>query len=84
MTQLELPMKPHSGLTASDLRDFTESRKRIYNLMIDGQWHSASEIIEVSRQREGLRRLRELRNWFDIDKKNAGDRNYFYKLKEKE
>ena len=50
------------ALTDSDLEDFNEAEARVYNLMKDRRWHSASEIVEVSGQREGLRRLRELRS----------------------
>ena len=83
--QIELSYPaPFKGLTHSDMQDFTEARKAIYNLMIDGRWHNADEIISVSGQREGLRRLRELREWFDIDKKSVGNRHFAYKLKEKQ
>lgn len=81
MTQLTLDYsRPFNCLTEKDMQDFTHARKAIYNLMIDGQWHSAEDIIEVSGQREGLRRMRDLRKWFDIDKRNAGNRNFEYKL----
>ena len=85
MTQLELAYpRPFPLLTEQDMADFSTARKRVYELMISGKWHTAEEIIEVAGQREGLRRLRELRAWFVIDKRNNGNRNFSYKLTQKE
>ena len=48
-------------LTRSDLTYMQSQRARVLWLMLDGFWHSATEIITWSRGREGLRRMRELR-----------------------
>lgn len=57
-------MKP----TEQDKADFNKARTRIFKLMSDQKWHTADKIIRVSQQREGLRRLRELRKRSDVAK----------------
>ena len=84
MTQLELKYTtPFQGLTENDMIDFSKARRRVYALMSDGLWHTAEDIITASGIREGLRRLRELREWFDVDVRNTGKRNFEYQLKER-
>jgi len=48
-------------LQRSDLVDLKSQRARVLWLMLDGLWHTATEILVWSRGREGLRRMRELR-----------------------
>jgi hypothetical protein len=48
-------------LTREDIEDMDVQRNRVLYLMLDGLWHSADQIINYSRGREGLRRMRELR-----------------------
>ena len=48
-------------LTADDLPDLDAQRGRVFELMVDGNWHSGPKILRVANGTEGLRRLRELR-----------------------
>lgn len=48
-------------LKPADLPALTAAERRIFDLMLDHRWHTANEIIGVSGQREGLRRMRQLR-----------------------
>ena len=81
MNQLEMIYtQPFNGLTEEDMKDFSRARRAIYSLMKDGAWHGADNIIAVSGIREGLRRMRELREWYTVEKRNAGNRNFEYKL----
>jgi hypothetical protein len=79
-------MQPYnSTLTAADMRDFSEATQKVYELMKDGEFHDAETIIATSGIREGLRRLRELRTLYTIEKRrNGASRNYQYRLLKKE
>jgi hypothetical protein len=70
-------------ITDYDLSDFSKAKKRIVDLMSDGAWHTATEIIEASGQREGLRRLRDLRGkGIDVEVTRDGDkREFLYRIK---
>lgn len=72
----------HGILTKEDLPDLTEASRRIFNLMKDGAWHTAEEIEAVSEQREGLRRMRDLRRrGHEIEVKRDGStRRFLYRL----
>jgi hypothetical protein len=48
-------------LSRQDVRDLKNQRAKVLYLMLDGLWHQADQIISYSGGREGLRRLRELR-----------------------
>jgi hypothetical protein len=48
-------------LTPNDLKSFDQAEQRIFDLMKDCGWHSATDIIAASQQREGLRRMRSLK-----------------------
>jgi threonyl-tRNA synthetase len=48
-------------LTPDALAGLSKATARVYELLKDGHWHSATSIIEASGIREGLRRVRELR-----------------------
>ena len=68
--------------TEKDRSDFSEAEQKILNLLRQGGWHSASKIIEVSGQREGLRRLRALRQkGFEIEKQKLEGREFIYRMK---
>lgn len=69
-------------LTEADIPELNAATARILELMNDGKWHGADEIIECSGQREGLRRLRSLRSrGFTVERKRNGDpRNFVYRV----
>lgn len=68
--------------TEKDKADFSEAEKKILEFMKDGEWHTATKIIEVSGQREGLRRLRALRDkGFQIEKQKWQGREFIYRMK---
>lgn len=70
-------------LTPSDIVAFSEAEKRILELMEDGGWYCASDVIHVSKQREGLRRLRNFRDkGFSVErrKQEASEREFEYRL----
>jgi hypothetical protein len=69
-------------LNEKDLKAFGKAEKKIYELMCDLEWHSATEIINVSGQREGLRRLRTLRDKGLIieTKRESKSRDFSYKM----
>lgn len=50
-----------TGLTLADFNDLSAAAQRVFDLLKDGQWHTADEILNVANQREGLRRMREIR-----------------------
>lgn len=74
-------------LSPNDIKELGAGSKRVYNLMRDGQWHLAQEIrmaagsdgVEAS---EGLRRMRELRTWYDIQRRKDTEtgRLFWYRL----
>jgi hypothetical protein len=49
-------------LRRQDVADLKHARAKVLWLMLDGEWHQATQIIDASGTREGLRRLRELRD----------------------
>lgn len=68
-------------LTDDDLKAFSEAAGKIEKLMLDGRWHTATEIIGVSGQREGLRRMRELRRKYDVQRQRVAlTREWVYRL----
>ena len=70
-------------LTDEDLKDFSKAETRIIRLMEDGQWYGAERIIYYSQQREGLRRLRNLRSrGFVVERRraNGSNREFLYRL----
>ncbi len=68
-------------LTTKDLLRLKGAVKKVHELMKDGQWHTASSIIEASGIREGLRRLRELRDkGKTIERKHLGNGEFSYKM----
>jgi hypothetical protein len=69
-------------LIKQDLPSLSKAQRRIVVLMEDEHWHSATEIIEASGQREGLRRLRDLRSkGYTVNMERDGEsREFFYQL----
>lgn len=70
-------------LVARDLPELSAAKQAIYTLVRDGRWHSAHEIRDIAAggQSEGLRRMRELRDYgFDIEARRGSDRLFWYRL----
>lgn len=73
-------------LTEQDIADFSEARLRVLLFMLDGQWHTREKICLMAGTNgvpasEGLRRMRELRSRFTIERKRCGDsRQFLYRL----
>lgn len=69
-------------MTGKDADDFNEAHQNIFRLLSDGREHSATEIIEVSGVRDGLRRLRDLRQMgYHVPLVRKVGRESFYQLK---
>lgn len=72
-----------ASITGKDYAELTESMQRIFALMSDQEWHTAEEIIAVSGQREGLRRMRDLRHHgykVECERANTETREFKYRL----
>ena len=72
-----------ASMTAADFSGLQSACRRVYDLMRDGEWHTAQAIIDASGQREGLRRMREVRDVlkFTIETDRPGDgREFRYRL----
>lgn len=71
-------------MNTKDKQDFNRARLAIFKLMSDGRSHKATTIIKTANQREGLRRLRELRQRDDVEEikcfRNGESRDYLYKM----
>ena len=71
-------------LRRSDVADLKNQRDKVLYLMLDGNWHDAGQIIAASGGREGLRRMRELREIPNvvIERKPHPDfkRDFMYRL----
>ncbi len=84
---MNLPQKAASlgfpTINEIDFRDLQSACRKVFALMQDGAWHHASAIIKVSGQREGLRRMRELRSigfTVEIHRVTPDEREWLYKL----
>lgn len=73
-------------LNDRDIRDFSKVQLALIEYMADGEWYAATTIIEWSGQREGLRRLRDLRSrGFVVERKrDKTGREFYYRLTPKE
>lgn len=89
--QLDILDQPKRGgigvLTEQDHKDLDAGTKRVYELMEDGGWYERDEIELAAGQngrpaREGMRRMRELRQrGFNIEKiRLKGSREWKYRL----
>lgn len=68
-------------LTRKDVAELNAGTARVFALMSDGQWHTREEICAACQQVEGLRRLRELRRKYVVEKERAGTaRAWRYRL----
>lgn len=69
-------------LRPEDMPELTGQRAAVHDLMRDGGWHDAEAIRQAAGGSEGLRRLRELRRWYTVEKRRAGDgRTFEYALR---
>lgn len=74
-------------LTDSDLVALGGGVRRVYELMRDGQWHTREQIELAAGTNgkpaaEGMRRMRELRRWFEIEMQRASEGRLFrYRIK---
>lgn len=72
-------------LTIDDLPQLKSQRRKVFLLLLDGQWHTGPEIIEATGGMEGLRRMRELRQipWLQIDRKRSSQdsRTFMYRMR---
>ena len=71
-----------ASMTARDFSGLQSACRRVYDLMRDGEWHTAQAIIDAAKQREGVRRLRDLRQiGYQIETDRPGDgREFRYRL----
>ena len=71
-----------ASMTPHDFSGLQAACRRVYDLMRDGEWHTAQAIIDASGQREGIRRMRDLRQiGYQIETDRPGDgREFRYKL----
>ena len=68
-------------LTQEDIDSLNASVRRVYDLLSDGNWHDAESIRVAARGSEGLRRMRELREYCEIQKRRiSGTRTWEYRL----
>lgn len=70
------------SMTGLDFYGLQAACRKVYDLMRDGQWHSAQSIIDASGQREGLRRMRDLRQIGYVLEQHRpeGSREWSYRL----
>jgi hypothetical protein len=71
--------------TEKDKQDYNWARLAIFSLMRDGKWYRAETIISRSGQREGLRRMRELRKRDDVEeiqvrRDSSTNRSFSYRM----
>lgn len=71
-----------ASMTARDFAGLQAACRRVYDLMRDGEWHTATEVIDAAKQREGLKRMRDLRQiGYTIETDRPGDgREFRYRL----
>jgi hypothetical protein len=71
-----------ASMTPHDFAGLQAACRRVYDLMRDGEWHTAQAIIDASGQREGLRRMRDLRQiGYRIEQHRPdGSREWSYRL----
>ena len=72
--------EPHR-LTAEDIKDFGVASLAVYELMRDGEWHTRDEIIAASGVLSGMKRMRELRRTYEIEKRKVVDKKRVYEYR---
>ena len=71
-----------TSMTPHDFSGLQAACRRVYDLMRDGEWHTATEVIDAAKQREGLRRMRDLRQIGYVLEQHRpeGSREWHYRL----
>ena len=71
-----------ASMTERDFAGMQSACRRVYDLMRDGEWHTAQAIIDAAKQREGLKRMRDLRQiGYTIETDRPGDgREFRYRM----
>ena len=71
-----------ASMTPHDFSGLQSACRRVYDLMRDGEWHTATEVIDAAKQREGLRRMRDLRQIGYVLEQHRpeGSREWHYRL----
>ena len=71
-----------ASMTPHDFSGLQAACRRVYDLMRDGEWHTATEVIDAAKQREGLRRMRDLRQIGYVLEQHRpeGSREWHYRL----
>ena len=67
-------------LQPEDLLGLGKQTQLVLGLMRDGQWKSRTEIEAVSGGLEGMRRMRELRRWYTIERRQRDGRLWEYRI----
>ena len=71
-----------ASMTERDFSGLQRACRLVYDLMKDGEYHTAQSIIDASGQREGLRRMRDLRQIGYVLEQHRpeGSREWSYRL----
>ena len=71
-----------ASMTPHDFSGLQSACRRVYDLMRDGEWHTATEVIDAAKQREGLKRMRDLRQIGYVLEQHRpeGSREWHYRL----
>lgn len=75
-------------LNTTDLDDLKAGVRRVFDLMQDGDWYDRNAICLAAGTDgipayEGMRRMRELREWFTVERKRLDGRYFVYRLRPK-
>lgn len=72
-------------LTQEDIEDFKASERQILVFMAQNEWVSEDQLIDLTGQRQALRRMRALRGpaW-DVQKRKVSKRGWEYRLVRKQ
>lgn len=85
MTQAISALGGAGIITEADLKDFAEAERKIAWFMVQNEWVSEDQLIELTGQRQALRRMRRLRGpVFGVEKKKISKRGWVYKLVRKQ
>ena len=68
-------------LVPQDVAQLKASVGRVYELMKDGAWYTREEIEYAAGGKEGMRRMRQLRQYFEIQRMRVSlTRTFLYRL----
>lgn len=85
MTQAISALGGAGIITESDLKDFAVAERQILRFMSQNEWVSEDQLIELTGQRQALRRMRRLRGpVFGVEKNKISKRGWVYKLVRKQ